>query len=147
MARNIEDIKAELAQAQAEETKKTGFTVVIFDKKTDDLKEIKVKAHHLTDIEKSEIMKAAGELGDNLKAIQEMSKELDSTVGSWLKFMALIDGPLKGIVSNIFKLDKEQVTTLPNIELLGLIFEENPWINSKAQDLSKELAYISNKNK
>lgn len=143
----ILQMEKDLAKAKAEEAKETGFTVVVVDTETGDLKEIKAKSHELTEKEKSDIMSAAGKLGDNLDEIQGMSKVLDSTVGTWLKFMTLIDNPLKEIVATMFNLEKEIVSTLPNIELLGLIFGENQWINEKASNLATELNYISSKNK
>ncbi|EGP5709398.1 hypothetical protein DQ181_09655 [Enterococcus faecium] len=146
MTENIKELEAKLAKAKKEEAKKAGFTVVVFSDDLEDLVEIKVKAHDLTEKEKADIMEVAGKLGDNIEEIQEVAEKLDSTVGTWLKFMALIEDPLKGIIANFFDLEKEIVATLPNIELLGLVLEGNQWINDNANNLAKELKYIASKN-
>lgn len=59
--------------------------------------------------------------------------------------LALIDVPLKSIISIVFGIEAEKVASLPNIELLGLVFEENQWINTNAKNLAKELEYIAKK--
>lgn len=146
MTENIKELEAKLAKAKKEEAKKAGFTVVVFSDDSEDLVEIKVKAHDLTEKEKADIMEVASQLGNNIEEIQEVAGKLDSTVGTWLKFMALIEDPLKGIIAKIFDLEKEIVATLPNIELLGLILEGNQWINDNANNLAKELKYIASKN-
>lgn len=147
MTDRIKELEKQLAQARTEEATKEGFTVVIFEDDLESLKEIKVKPHELTEKEKANIMQFAGKLGDNLSEIKEIAEKLDTTVGPWLKLMALIDDPLKEIISSMFDLEADTVATIPNIDLLGLIFEDNPWINSKAKNLAKELDFISNKNK
>lgn len=147
MTDRIKELEKQLAQARTEEATKEGFTVVIFEDDLESLKEIKVKPHELTEKEKANIMQFAGKLGDNLNEIKEIAEKLDTTVGPWLKLMALIDDPLKEIISSMFDLEVDTVATIPNIDLLGLIFEDNPWINSKAKNLAKELDFISNKNK
>ncbi|MFB8448999.1 hypothetical protein ACFC3Z_07885 [Enterococcus thailandicus] len=146
MTENIKELEAKLAKAKKEEAKKAGFTVVVFSDDSEDLVEIKVKAHDLTEKEKADIMEVASQLGNNIEEIQEVAGKLDSTVGTWLKFMALIEDPLKGIIAKIFDLEKEIVATLPNIELLGLVLEGNQWINDNANNLAKELKYIASKN-
>lgn len=147
MADKIKELETKLAKARSEEAKKAGFTVVVFEKDFENLIEIKVKSHELTEKEKANIMQSAGKLGDNLGEIKAIAETLDTTVGPWLKLMALIDDPLKEIIAEMFDLDVEIVATIPNIELLGFIFEGNPWIDSKAGNLAKELDFISNKNK
>lgn len=139
----IQELEAKLAQKKAEEAKEAGFDVVI--KEGDELIYTKAKAHELTDKEKAAIMKAAGALGDNLEAIQASADKLDNTVGAWLELLTLIDEPLKGILSVVFGLEAEKVASFPNIELLGLIFEQNQWINTKAKNLAKELDFIAKK--
>lgn len=147
MADRIKELEEQLAKARSEEAKKEGFTVVVFEENLDALKEIKVKPHDLTENEKANIMQSAGKLGDNLDEIKEVAETLDTTVGPWLKLMAMIDDPLKEIISNMFDINIDIVATIPNLDLLGIIFEENPWINSKAKNLAKELDFITNKNK
>lgn len=147
MADNIKDLEQKLAEARANQAKEVGFTVVVFDENLENLKEIKVKAHDLTEKEKADIMQAASRLGDNMEEITGLAEQLDRSVGPWLKLMTLIDDPLKEIIGGMFKLDTKIVATLPNLDLLSLIFEGNPWIDSKAHNLAKELDYISNKNK
>lgn len=139
----IQELEAKLAQKKAEEAKEAGFDVVVLE--GDELVEIKVKAHELTEQEKAAIMKSAGALGDNMEAIQKVANKLDNTVGAWLEMLALIDAPLKGILSIVFGLEAEKVASLPNIELLGLVFEQNQWINTNAKNLAKELEFISKK--
>lgn len=151
MTDKIKELEEQLKLARIEEakiiSKTTGFEIVIFDNDMENLKEIKVSPIELTEKSKANIMKAAGDLGDNLEEIETIADKLDSTVGNWLKLLSLIDDPLKAIISEMFKLDAEIVATLPNLELLGLIFTGNPWIDSKAGKLAKELDFISKKHK
>ncbi|MDT2685804.1 hypothetical protein [Enterococcus gallinarum] len=143
MIETIKELEAKLAQAKAEEAKMTGFDVVIFE--GEELVEIKAKAHELSEQDKATIMRAAGTLGDNMESIQRVAKQLDNKVGAWLEMLALIDVPLKSIISIVFGIEAEKVASLPNIELLGLVFEENQWINTNAKNLAKELEYIAKK--
>nr|DAV18288.1 MAG TPA: hypothetical protein [Caudoviricetes sp.] len=151
MTDKVKELEKQLELARLEEAeiieKTTGFDVVVFDDDMENLKEIKVSPIELTEKSKANIMKAAGDLGDNLEEIETLADKLDTTVGNWLKLLALIDDPLKAIISEMFNLDVEIVATLPNIELLRLVFQDNPWINSKAGKLAKELDYISKQNK
>ena len=132
-----------------EESKKAGFTVVVFDDNLEDLKEIKVKPHELNQKEKAAIMEAAGNLGDNMGEIEKLEGTMDSNanIGQWLKFMELVDEPLKKIISVMFRLEKRIVATLPNIELLEPIFAENPWVDEKAGKVLKELNFMLSKDK
>lgn len=146
MADKIKELEKKLAAARKEEVKREGLTLVVFDDKLESLKEIKVFPHDLTDKEKAEIMQSASRLSDNLDEIQEIAQTLDTTVGPWLKLMALTEEPLKEILACLFRLDVSKVATLPNLDVLGIVFQENPWINSKAKNLATELDFIANKN-
>ena len=143
MTDKIKELEAKLALAKKEEAKEAGFNVVVFE--GDELIEIKAKAHELTNQEKANIMAAAGTLGDNLEEIKSIAEALDDTIGPWLKLTALIDYPLKNIIAVIFDLDASVVASLPNIELLGMLFEEHQWINNNAKNLAKELDFIAKK--
>lgn len=145
MTDKVKELEEQLAKARSEEVKKSGFTLVVFEDDLESLKEIKVFPHDLTDKEKSEIIQSASRLSENLEEIQEITKTLDTTVGPWLKLMALTDDPLKEIIACMFQLDATMVATLPNLDLLGVIFQDNPWINSKAKSLATELDFIVQK--
>lgn len=149
MTDKIKELKEQLAKAELEESKKAGFTVVVFDENLEELKEIKVKPHELNKKEKVAIMEAAGNLSDNMGEIEKMGESIDtnSDIGQWLKFMELIDEPLKVIIAAMFRLDKKIVATLPNIELLEPIFAENPWVDEKAGKVLKELNFMLAKDK
>lgn len=147
MADKIKELEKKLAKARKEEAKKAGFTVVIFEDDMETLTEIKAAVHDLTEKEKADIMNAASNLSSNIDEIKEIAASLDQTVGTWLKFMALIDDPLKEIIAVMFGLNSANVATLPNIDLLALVFQDNPWIDTKAKSLASELDYISKKNK
>lgn len=145
MTDKVKELEEQLAKARSEEVKKSGFTLVVFEDDLESLKEIKVFPHDLTDKEKSEIIQSASRLSENLEEIQEIAKTLDTTVGPWLKLMTLTDDPLKEIIACMFQLDAAMVATLPNLDLLGVIFQDNPWINSKAKSLATELDFIVKK--
>lgn len=146
MKDKVKELEEQLAKARSEKVKKTGFTIVVFEDNLEDLKEINVMLHDLTEKDKAQIMKAAGDLGDNMQEIKEIAENLDTTVGPWLKLMALMEDPIKEIIGCMFKLDTAIVATLPNIDLLSFIFKDNPWINSKAKGLASELDFIAKKN-
>ncbi|EOH86695.1 hypothetical protein [Enterococcus pallens] len=147
MTDKIKVLEEQLAQAKTEEAKKAGFTVVVFEKGSDKLIEIKAKSRELNEKEKANLLEAAGKLGDNFEEIEKVTSELDNTVGPWLKLMALIEAPLKEIIAGMFGLELNSIATLPNMDLLSLIFQDNPWINSKADKLAKELEFISENKK
>lgn len=154
MTDKIKVLEEQLAQARLEEkqklTESAGLEIVVFEEDLESLKEIKVLPHDLTEKEKATIMQASSKISENMEELEKLSESLDggnSTVEQWLKFMAFIDDPLKDILASMFQLEPLIVATIPNIGLLGLVFENNPWISSKAKNLATELNYISDKQK
>ena len=145
MTNKVKELEEKLAAARKEEVKKEGLTLVVFEEDLENLKEIKVFPHDLTDKEKAEIMQSASRISDNLDEIQKITQTLDTTVGPWLKLMALTEAPLKEILACLFRVDAAIVATLPNLDVLGIVFQENPWINSKAKNLATELDFIAKK--
>lgn len=152
MIDKIKVLEEQLAQARLEEeqklTESAGLEIVVFEEDLESLKEIKVLPHDLTEKEKATIMQASSKISENMEELEKLSESLDggnSTVEQWLKFMAFIDDPLKDILASMFQLEPLIVATIPNIGLLGLVFENNPWISSKAKNLATELNYISDK--
>ncbi len=154
MTDKIKVLEEQLAQARLEEeqklTESAGLEIVVFEEDLESLKEIKVLPHDLTEKEKATIMQASSKISENMEELEKLSESLDggnSTVEQWLKFMAFIDDPLKDILASMFQLEPLIVATIPNIGLLGLVFENNPWISSQAKNLATELNYISDKQK
>lgn len=154
MTDKIKELEEQLAQARREEeqklTESAGLEIVVFEEDLESLKEIEVLPHDLTEKEKATIMQASSKISENMEELEKLSESLDggnSTVEQWLKFMAFIDDPLKDILASMFQLEPLIVATIPNIGLLGLVFENNPWISSKAKNLATELNYISDKQK
>lgn len=146
MTDKIKVLEEQLAQARLEEeqklTESAGLEIVVFEEDLESLKEIKVLPHDLTEKEKATIMQASSKISENMEELEKLSESLDggnSTVEQWLKFMAFIDDPLKDILASMFQLEPLIVATIPNIGLLGLVFENNPWISSKAKNLATEL--------
>lgn len=143
-SKKIVELEKKLAKEKAKAAKVSGFDLVVFDEKTEELKEIKVKTHDLSTLERTEIISAAALLGENFEEIEKLKEEMsEGKTGAWLAFLELTDYSLKKIISIIFEVDEKIVATIPNLELLGMVLKENNWIGEKSQNLAKELEFLT----
>lgn len=151
MSDKIKQLEKQLAAAKAEELenkiKEQGFEVVVFDE-NDDLVEKYVKPQELTDSGQFLLTAGIGELAEHYERVKEIADDLKSgRLGDWLQFMLITEEPMKKIIAGAFDLEINEVATLPNIDLVGTLIEQNSWINEKAERLGKELQYIGKKYK